>query len=102
MTYRLRVYESGDVDHQEADRIFYEQVRPVHERHGARFVGRWRDERKRVHVLWEYRDVDAMRSIQGAVANDPETLASAARRRAMGLHGLPFQEFSLESTDPTP
>ena len=53
-------------------------------------------------VLWAYDDVATMRAVQAAVADDPDTRASAERRRAAGLHGLPFEELTLESTGPAP
>ena len=52
MIIRMRIYESQGVDHVAADRVFYDQVKPVHERHGATFVGRFRDQDERVVVMW--------------------------------------------------
>ncbi|MBF2055458.1 MAG: NIPSNAP family protein [Candidatus Sericytochromatia bacterium] len=100
MVVRMRIYASEQADHARADQIFYQQVKPVHERHGARFLGRYRDDAGRVVVLWAYADADSLQAIQKAVAQDPETLASKAEREASGLHGLAFEEWILHPTDP--
>lgn len=100
MVIRMRIYESQGADQAEADAVFYELVKPVHERHGAVFAGRYRDAEGRVVVLWRYADEAALTRIQAAVAADPETLAHRGRRLASGLHGRPFSEYLLHSTDP--
>jgi len=100
MVVRLRIYASQQVAHEEADRVFYERVKPVHERHGARLLGRYRDPAGQVVVLWAYPDQAALTAIQAAVAEDPETLANRELRQTAGLHGLPFQEWILSPTAP--
>ena len=96
----MRIYESQGADHERADRVFYELVKPVHERHGAVFIGRYRDEHNRVIVLWSYSDEARLRQIQADVAADPETKQNRSRRKAMGLQGVQFSEFILRSTNP--
>jgi hypothetical protein len=100
MIIRMRIYESQGVDHVAADRVFYDQVKPVHERHGATFVGRFRDQEERVVVMWSYTDEAACRRIQEAVAADPSIRSSAAQRREKGLHACQNKELFLRSTDP--
>lgn len=100
MVIRMRIYDSQNADHSQADAIFYQWVKPVHERHGAEFVGRYRDAEGRVVVLWRYASEAELRRIQSAVAADPETLQHREQRLAAGLHGLDFTEYLLYSTDP--
>ena len=97
---RQRVYESQGADHAEADHVFYERVKPVHERHGAVFLGRHRDNSGRVVVRWLYASEEDLVRIQGTVAEDPDTLRTRVLRRSSGLHGRPFEELVLRSTDP--
>ncbi|MCP4193527.1 MAG: hypothetical protein GY768_23180 [Planctomycetaceae bacterium] len=96
---RMRIYESQGSDHDSADRVFYELVKPVHERHGARFLGRYRDQEGRVVVMWLYENEAACSAIQRTVAEDPVTIENAIFRRQAGLHGLKFTEYFLDSTD---
>lgn len=98
MVIRLRIYESQDANHEAADRVFYELVKPIHERHGAQFLGRYRDEEGRVIVMWSYFNADTCRRIQQAVADDPATIENAQRRREAGLHGKRYTEHILTST----
>jgi len=100
MIVRLRIYEAQDTDAERADTVFYELVKPVHERHGARFLGRYRDAGRRVVVLWAYDDEAALQRIQQAVADDPETLRHRERRLREGLHGAVFTEMILRPTGP--
>jgi len=100
MIIRMRVYESQVADHEAADQVFYDQVKPVHERHGAIFVGRYRDQNERVVVMWSYADEAACLRIQKEVAADPVTRSSAAQRREAGLHACQHTEFLLRSTEP--
>lgn len=97
---RMRIYEAERADHDAADRVFYELVKPVHERHGAEFIGRYRDENGRVIVLWSYPDEQVCRQIQKAVADDPETKGNAEIRRKSGLHAHRYTEYFLNSTEP--
>ena len=98
MVIRMRIYESQDADHQAADQIFYHDVKPVHEKHGAEFIARYRDQQLRVVVMWRYADLASMQRIQQAVAEDPHTLNTRAQRRENGLHQLTFEEFILTET----
>lgn len=100
MIVRLRIYEAQGTDHAKADAVFYELVKPVHERHGAAFLGRYRDAGGRVVVLWSYDSEEALRRIQQAVAEDPETLRHRERRLNEGLHGAAFTEMILRPTGP--
>jgi hypothetical protein len=100
MIVRLRIYEAQGADHAQADAVFYELVKPVHERHGAEFVGRYRDAEGRVLVLWAYADEAALQRIQSAVAADPETLRNKERWLREGLHGAAFTEMILRPTGP--
>lgn len=100
MVIRMRIYDSQNADHRQADAIFYQWVKPVHERHGAEFVGRYRDAEGRVVVLWRYASEAELMRVQSAVAADPETLRHREQRLAAGLHGLDFTEYLLYSTDP--
>lgn len=98
MVARMRIYYSnGPIS--ESDQIFYEQVKPVHEKHGAKFIGRYINEQGNYIVLWEYESELEMSRIQEAVANDPETLATKDIRLKSGLHAVPFKEYLLKSTD---
>jgi hypothetical protein len=100
MVIRMRIYASQKADHSQADAIFYQCVKPVHERNGAEFVGRYRDAEGRVVVLWRYASDAELKRIQSAVATDPETLRHRELRLTAGLHGLDFTEYVLHSTDP--
>jgi hypothetical protein len=100
MIVRLRIYEAQGADRVQADAVFYDLVRPVHERHGARFLGRYRDAEGRVVVLWGYDSEAELLQIQAAVAADPETLRNSERRLRDGLHGTVFSEMILRPTGP--
>lgn len=100
MIVRLRIYEAQAADHARADAVFYELVKPVHERHGARFLGRYRDRDGRVVVLWAYDSEAALQRIQQAVAGDPDTVRNADRRLRDGLHGVACEEMILRPTGP--
>ncbi|HEY9839220.1 MAG TPA: hypothetical protein V6D23_02095, partial [Candidatus Obscuribacterales bacterium] len=86
-------------DHAAADEVFYALVKPVHERHGAEFAGRYRDAAGRVVVMWRYADEAELERIQAAVAADPDTLRHRQQRLSAGLHGLDFSEYVLYPTD---
>ncbi len=101
MIVRLRIYEAQGTDPAKADDVFHRLVKPVHERHGARFIGRYRDADGRVVVLWGYADEAALHRIQAAVASDPETLENRERRLRDGLHGATFTEMILWPTEPS-
>jgi hypothetical protein len=99
MVVRMRIYKT--VDRQpSSDRIFYDLVKPVHEKHGAMFMGRYIDQNGQYVVLWQYNSEEEMVRIQQAVANDPETIANKEIRQQSGLHAVPFDEFILKATAP--
>jgi hypothetical protein len=99
MVIRMRIYQTNGPD-RVADDVFYRLVKPVHERHGACFMGRYIDMKGRHVVMWSYNDREDMAAIQERVANDEETIRSRPIRLKSGLHGVPFEEFIMESTDP--
>ena len=98
MVIRLRIYHAKDQDFAEADRVFYELVKPVHEKYGARFLGRYRDASGKHFVMWEYENKNELNRIQDLVAKDTETIRNRETRLASGFHAVPFEEFVLEST----
>ncbi len=99
MVIRLRIYHAKDQDFAEADKVFYELVKPVHEKHGAKFIGRYRDASGKHFVMWEYENTLEMSRIQNLVNNDPETIKNREVRLSSGFHAVPFDEYILESTD---
>lgn len=100
MVIRLRIYHAKDQDFAEADRVFYELVKPVHEKHGAKFIGRYRDESGKHFVMWEYENRESLNLIQELVAKDQETIRNRDTRLSSGFHAVPFEEYVLESTQP--
>ena len=99
MVIRLRIYHSEMADHEEADKIFYTHVKPVHEKHGAIFKGRYRDANGKVVVLWEYENERNLKRVQKMVSNDVESMKYKNLRQEKGLHGISFDEYILKSTD---
>jgi len=98
MVIRMRIYQTQGPN-PDADLIFYESVKPIHEKHGAFFVGRYLDDKGRHVVMWSYENEEEMRRIQRAVANDRETIKNREMRLRSGLHAVEFEEFVLTSTD---
>lgn len=98
MVIRLRIYSSEEANHEEADEIFYNYVKPVHQRHGAVFKGRYRDKNGKIVVMWEYESEEELHRIQQSVAKDPETIRNRELRLTKGLHGVSFDEMILKST----
>lgn len=99
MVIRMRIYDTTGPN-PSATQIFFEKVKPVHERHGATFVGRFIDEKGRHVVMWSYPDCAAMFDIQQRVEKDEETIRNRELRISSGLHGVPFEEFLLDPTQP--
>jgi hypothetical protein len=99
MVIRMRIYKTKE-RLSSSDQVFYHKVKPVHEKHGAIFVGRYLDQNGQYVVLWKYNTEEEMLRIQQAVANDPETIENKEVRQKSGLHSVPFEEFILKSTDP--
>ena len=99
MVIRMRIYDTTGPN-PSATQIFFEKVKPVHERHGATFVGRFIDEKGRHVVMWSYSDRAAMVDIQQRVEKDEETIRNRALRISSGLHGVSFEEFLLDPTQP--
>lgn len=98
MVIRMRIYHSEEANHAEADNIFYNLVKPVHEKHGAIFRGRYRNKSGKVVVMWEYENESELKRIQEAVANDAESLKNKSKRLHKGLHGISFDEYVLTPT----
>jgi hypothetical protein len=98
MVIRMRIYQTQGPN-PDADLIFYGTVKPIHEKHGAHFVGRYLDDKGRHVVMWSYENEEEMRRIQRAVANDRETIKNREMRLRSGLHAVEFEEFVLISTD---
>lgn len=86
----------------ESDTVFYELVKPVHEKYGAVFLGRFIDEKGQYVVLWAYSSKELLHSVQEMVATDEESIKNAPIRKQAGLHGVEFEEFILESTGDLP
>lgn len=99
MVIRMRIYDTT-ASNPSATHIFFEKVKPVHERHGATFMGRFIDEKGRHVVMWSYPDLKAMVDIQQRVEKDEETIRNRPLRMSAGLHGVPFEEFILHPTQP--
>lgn len=99
MVIRMRIYETTGPN-PSATHIFFEKVKPVHERHGATFMGRFIDEKGRHVVMWSYPDLKAMVDIQQRVEQDAETIRNRPLRMSAGLNGVSFEEFILHPTQP--
>ena len=99
MVVRLRIYHAKEQDFAAADKVFYELVKPVHEKHGAKFMGRYRDASGKHFVMWAYESKEELNRIQDLVARDPETLKNRETRLTAGFHAVPFDEYVLERTD---
>ena len=89
---RLRKYSSQGCDHNQAASIFYNLVKPVHEKHGAVFLGREVLPDESTVVRWIYPSERMMRQIQSDVRLDPETTRNRGKRKQGGLHGVSFIE----------
>jgi hypothetical protein len=98
MVIRMRIYQTQGPN-PDADLIFYGTVKPIHEKHGAHFVGRYLDNKGRHVVMWSYENEEEMHRIQQDVVNDPETIRNREMRLRSGLHAIDFEEFVLTSTD---
>lgn len=90
---RLRVYQAQGRDHESAAAVFFHQVKPVHERHGALFLGREVHADGQTIARWLYPNEPSIHRIQAAVAEDPETLKNREVRINSGLHGVAHQEW---------
>ena len=97
MVIRMRIYATSALNPR-ATEVFFTKVKPVHERYGATFIGRYADEKGRVVVMWSYPDRATMVDVQRRVEEDQETISNQEIRRSAGLHGIPFEEFVLEPT----
>jgi len=98
MVIRLRIYHAEEANHAEADKVFYDYVKPVHEKYGAIFNGRFRDKNGKVVVMWQYKNEEELDRIQQEVASDRESLKNKKIRLEKGLHGHAFDELILTST----
>lgn len=90
---RFRVYQSQGRNHEQAEEVFFNQVKPVHERHGALFLGREVLEDGQTIVRWLYPNEPSIQRIQSLVAKDEETRRHREVRMKFGLHGVPNQEW---------
>lgn len=98
MIYRMRIYKPDTAQLETCHKVFYESVLPVHQKHGARLVGRWQSEDGRIVVLWEYDSRDDCERIQKAVHADVQSKRSEEARRAQGLLGADREEWLMIST----
>jgi hypothetical protein len=77
MLFRHRTYRTVPEKADEFAQFFAERLLPVHRRHGARLVGRWRnDDGTQVVVVWAYRDREHLVATRDAVASDPEMVTA--------------------------
>ena len=90
---RLRIYQAPGRDHESAEAVFFNQVKPVHERHGALFLGREVHADGQTIARWLYPNESSVARVQAAVAKDPETLKNRDVRMNSGLHGVAHQEW---------
>ena len=100
MIYRMRTYRAEPDRLASSHRVFFEQVLPVHRRHGARFVGRWQTDEGEVVVIWEYDSRAECERIQKAVREDPQSLATREVRESQGLLGAESREVLMTTTGP--
>ncbi len=99
--YRMRIYESAGDNVAESTRIFQELVRPVHEKYGARLVGRWLTDDGKIVVIWQYRDIEHCRGCLQSVKEDPESKHTLPIRTAGGLAEVARREVFMTSTLPS-
>ncbi|MCZ6784744.1 MAG: NIPSNAP family protein [Proteobacteria bacterium] len=101
MIYRMRTYRASRDRLASSHRVFFEQVLPVHQKHGARLVGRWQGDDGRIVVIWEYDSRADCERIQRAVQEDPDSAATAELRRSSGLFGAESEEVLMVPTEPS-
>lgn len=97
----MRTYRADPDRLASSHRVFFEQVLPVHQKHGARFVGRWLGDDGRIVVIWEYDSRADCERIQKAVQHDPDSTATAELRRSAGLLGAASEEVLMAPTEPS-
>jgi hypothetical protein len=73
MLYRMRSYQAITEDLPTFHDFFRTYLLPVQLRHGARLIGRWETDERRVVAIWEYDDRAAYERIQAAVREDPDS-----------------------------
>lgn len=98
MIYRMRIYKPDAERLETSHKVFYDWVLPVHQKHGARLVGRWQSEDGRIVVLWEYDSRADCERVQRAVRDDVQSQGSEAERRAKGLLDVEREEWLMTST----
>ena len=99
MIYRLRIYkvipENAETFHQ----FFLTRLLPVQLRHGARLVGRWQTDDKRVVAVWEYDSEEEYRRIADAIRSDSDSIAAQEyRRKSLPPFWTERQEVLMRST----
>ena len=97
----MRTYRASPDRLASSHRVFFEQVLPVHEKHGARLVGRWQGDDGRIVVIWEYDSRADCERIQKAVREDPDSAATTELRQSSGLLGADAEEVLMTSTEPS-
>jgi 8-oxo-dGTP diphosphatase len=101
MIFRLRVYRVSAGMAERFDSFFLERLLPVQRRHGARLVGRWRNETgDEVTALWAYRDRAEYERISAAVRDDPQMTDARRLRGELGALYDGVRESFLVSTVP--
>jgi 8-oxo-dGTP diphosphatase len=101
MLFRLRVYRISAGMAERFDSFFLERLLPVQRRHGARLVGRWRNETGgEVTAIWAYRDRAEYERISAAVKDDPQMTDAQRLRGELGALYEEIRESFLVSTVP--
>jgi 8-oxo-dGTP diphosphatase len=101
MLFRLRVYRVASGMSESFDSFFLERLLPVQRRHGARLVGRWRDETgDEVTAMWAFRDRAEYERISAAVRADPQMTEAQRLRSELGELYEEVSEAFLVSTVP--
>ena len=101
MLFRARVYRVAPGMSENFDSFFLERLLPVHRRHGARLVGRWRDEAlNEVTAIWAYRDRAEYERISAAVRSDSQMTEAQQVRGELGELYDEVREAFLASTVP--
>lgn len=83
MIYRMRTYQAVTENLALFHDLFRDHLLPIHQRHGARLVGRWETEDSRVVAIWEYDDRAEYERIQAAVVADADWAAAQRHRESL-------------------
>ena len=98
MLYRMRIYAAVPENIQVFHEFFRAYLLPVQLRHGARLVGRWETEDKKVVAIWEYDDQSAYERIAAAVRADPDSVAAQRHRAQLPTLVTAADEVFMTST----